>query len=288
MTKDNPEDLSVPYDLSPVHGANLKILKEIDRICRKYEIPYMIDSGTLLGAVRHQGFIPWDDDADVAFTRDNYERFAKVVRKELPKGLKLLEPHQLGGGRAFYDFTPRILYMNSRTHQDGPEMDYYGGRLNHLWVDLFIQDDLPECKVLASCVKALHTLVYGLAMGHRYQLDYSKYGTAGKMAVKILAGVGKRIPMKVIRRLQYGLAVCCNKGKSSLRYYSNYQPDYLYVTIRKQWNDETVDLPFEDTVLMAPKNWDQVLKQIYGDYMELPPADMRVPTHSAIEIQVTG
>ncbi len=124
MTKDNPEDLSAPYDLSPVHGANLKILKEIDRICRKYEIPYMIDSGTLLGAVRHQGFIPWDDDADVAFTRDNYERFAKVVRKELPKGLKLLEPHQLGGGRAFYDFTPRILYMNSRTHQDGPEMDY--------------------------------------------------------------------------------------------------------------------------------------------------------------------
>ncbi len=155
-------------------------------------------------------------------------------------------------------------------------------------MDLFIQDDLPECKVLASCVKALHTLVYGLAMGHRYQLDYSKYGTVGRMAVKILAGVGKRIPMKVIRRLQHGLAVCCNKGKSSLRYYSNYQPDYLYVTIEKQWNNETVDLPFEDTVLMAPKNWDQVLKQIYGDYMQLPPADKRVPTHSAIEIQVTG
>ena len=62
----------------------------------------------------------------------------------------------------------------------------------------------------------------------------------------------------------------------------------LYVTIEKQWNDETVDLPFEDTVLMAPKNWAQVLKQIYGDYMQLPPADKRVPTHSAIEIQVTG
>lgn len=283
-------ELTAPYDLAPVHEANLKILKEIDRICRKYEIRYFIDSGTLLGAVRHQGFIPWDDDADVAFTRDNYEKFAKVVKKELPKGMKLLEPHQLGGGNAFYDFTPRIVYMNSRTHEDGPEMQFYGGRLNHLWVDLFIQDDLPDCRVKAACVRTLHTIIYGLAMGHRYQLDYSKYGAAGRAAVKILAGLGKRIPMKVIRRIQHKLAVRYNgmKKKSKFRYYSNYQPDYLYVTIEKQWNDETVDLPFEDTVLMAPENWDQVLRQIYGDYMQLPPKEKRVPTHSAIEIQVTG
>ena len=277
-----------PYDLAPVHGANLKILKEIDRICRKYEIAYMIDSGTLLEAVRHQGFIPWDDDADVAFTRENYERFAKVVRKELPKGMKLLEPHQLAGGEAFYDFTPRILYLHSKTHEDSPEMQYYEGRLNHLWVDLFIQDDLPQCKVKAAGIRAVHTLICGLAMGHRYELDHSKYGPLAKIAVKILAGAGKRIPMKTIRWLQRRLAVCGNGKNSRLRYYSNYQPDYLHVTIEKQWNDRTVDLPFEDTVLMAPENWDQVLKQIYGDYMQLPPEKERVPTHSAIKIQVTG
>ena len=58
------------YDMSRVHQANLTILKEIDRICRKYNIKYMLDAGTLIGAVRHKGFIPWDDDADVAFTRN--------------------------------------------------------------------------------------------------------------------------------------------------------------------------------------------------------------------------
>ena len=67
------------YDMTKVHEASLEILKEIDRICRKYKIQYMLDSGSLLGAVRHQGFIPWDDDADVAFTRKNYEAFLKVV-----------------------------------------------------------------------------------------------------------------------------------------------------------------------------------------------------------------
>ena len=73
------------FDLTKVHEVNLKLLKEIDRICRKYKIKYALDSGTLLGAVRHGGFIPWDDDVDVMFTRKNYEMFAKVVRRELPR-----------------------------------------------------------------------------------------------------------------------------------------------------------------------------------------------------------
>lgn len=278
--------MSKEYDLTAVHQANLKMLKEIDRICRKYEIQYMLDAGTLLGAVRHKGFIPWDDDADVVFTRENYERFARVVRKELPEGMEFLEPRQLGGGEAFYDFTPRLLYLNSQTHEDEEEMRFYGGKLNHLWVDLFIQDTLPENKAAASFAKLLQTGIYGLAMGHRYRLDYSKYNLVNKVFVAVLASVGKRIPMKTIRRMQRAVAVKDNKKKSRLRYYSNYQPDFLYVTVEKEWCDQVVDLPFEDTVLMAPKGWHQVLTWIYGDYKELPPKEKRVPAHSSIRIKV--
>ena len=274
------------YDLKAVHQANLKILKEIDRICRKHGIQYMLDAGTLLGAVRHKGFIPWDDDGDVAFTRENYERFARVVRRELPEGMEFLEPRQLGGGNAFYDFTPMNLYLNSQTHEDQEEMKFYGGKLNHLWVDLFIQDTLPENKMAASLTKLLQTGIYGLAMGHRYRLDYSKYNLASKALVGVLAAIGKHIPMKTIRRLQRAVAVKDNKSKSRLRYYSNYQPDFLYVTVEKEWCDEVVDLPFEDTVLMAPKGWHQVLTWIYGDYKKLPPKEKRVPSHSSIEIKV--
>ncbi len=274
------------YDLKEVHQANLTILKEIDRICRKYKIKYLLDAGTLLGAVRHKGFIPWDDDADLAFTRANYDAFLKVVRRELPPEMELLEPGDFRGGKAFYDFTARVLYKKSRTHEDSPEMDFYEGKLNHLWVDLFTIDELPEKKGASTITLLLHTVIYGLSMGHRYKLDFKKYSLANKIIVGILALAGKLFPMKMLRTLQHMVAVKDRRGKSGLRYYSNYQPDYLYVTLKKEWCEETVDLEFEDTRLMAPKGWHEVLTWIYGDYKELPPEEMRVPTHSSTKIKI--
>lgn len=275
------------YDLKEVHKANLAILKEIDRICRKYKIKYVLDAGTLLGAVRHQGFIPWDDDADVAFTRPCYDIFLKVARQELPEGMTLLEPKELGGGRAFYDFTARIIYENSQTHENTKEMEYYGGRLNHLWVDLFTIDKLPKGLLAARATRFFHTVVYGLSMGHRYKLEWKKYSPASRVCVAILAAVGKLIPMSALRKLQHFLAVKNWASKSELRYYSNYQPDYLFVTLAAKWCEEVEDLQFEGERLMAPKGWREVLTQIYGDYETLPPKERQVPTHSTMKVRVT-
>lgn len=273
-------------DLTKVHETNLKILKEIDRICRKYKIQYMLDAGTLLGAVRHQGFIPWDDDADVAFTRKNYEAFMKVVKRELPETMELVQPWSFQKGRVFFDFTARIIYKNSRTHEESEEMEFYDGKLNHLWVDLFTIDELPQKKWAARWTLLLHKGIYALAMGHRYHLDYKKYSLVHKVAVGGASTVGKLIPMKVLFRLQQMAARKDGKGKSPLLYYSNYQPDYLYVTLKKEWCEDIVDLEFCDTRLMASRYWHDVLTWIYGDYMTLPPKEQRVPAHSTIEIQV--
>lgn len=273
-------------DLKRVHEANLKLLKEIDRICRKYRIQYMLDSGTLLGAVRHKGFIPWDDDADVVFTRPNYEKFLKVAERELPEGMTLLRPRDLRGGRVFYDFTTRIIYDNSRVHEDNAQMRFYEGKLNHLWVDLFVLDRLPEGKFGAFSAKFFQKVVYGMAIGHRDQIDFSKYSLADKVRVGVLSTVGRLIPMPFLLKLQTVLAAKDRKKKTDKRYYSNYQPDYLYVTLEADWCEKTVDLEFEDTVLMAPKGYDHVLTWIYGDYMKLPPKEKQVPAHSSIEIEI--
>ena len=274
------------FDLTKVHEVNLKLLKEIDRICRKYKIKYMLDGGTLLGAVRHKGFIPWDDDADIAFTRNNYEAFLKVVKRELPDTMELLMPEEFQGGKAFFDFTARVIYKNSRRHEDSPEVRYYEGKLNHLWVDLFIIDELPENKAAAGFTRLLHKSIYLLAMGHRYHLDFSKYSLFHKLAVGGGFAVGKLIPMKLIFRMQHAAALKDKHGRSSLRYYSNYQPDYLYVTVDKSCCDQVEDWDFEDTRLMIPNGWHQILTEVYGNYMEMPPEDKRVPTHSSQQIRI--
>lgn len=299
-----------PYDLTKVHEANLKVLKEIDRICRTYKIKYAMDSGTLLGAVRHQGFIPWDDDVDVVFTRPNYEMFLKVVSRELPEGMHLLLPEELGHGEVFYDFTARIIYENSRVHPDNEQMSFYDGKLNHLWVDLFVLDRLPEKKPAADRAKFLQKVIYGMAMAHRDRLDYSKYGLSDKLRVGVLAALGHLVPMRHLYTLQHRAAVKDGKkdgsrgkkgfcgilgfggSKNAIKksggkwYYSNYQPDYLYVTLEGDWCETTVELEFEGLKFMAPKGYEHVLKQIYGDYRTLPPVDKRVPSHSSVKIQI--
>lgn len=76
------------------------------------------------------------------------------------------------------------------------------------------------------------------------------------------------------------------KKKTKHWYYSNYQPDYLYVTLEGAWCEHAVDLPFEDTKLMVPAGYEHVLEWIYGDYMTLPPVEKRVPAHSSIAIEI--
>ncbi len=196
------------YDMSGVHSANLKILKEVDRICRKYKIRYGLDAGTLIGAVRHHGFIPWDDDADVYFTRSQYEAFCKVAPRELPEGMELLVPDSLPGRKGILSTSPRgsstTTAAATGTRRRWPTTS---GKLNHLWVDLFIIDKLPAGKSAAAMTRFLHKAVYGLAMGHRYHLDFKKYSLPHKIFVGGLAAVGRLIPMRAIFAMQRAVAL---------------------------------------------------------------------------------
>ncbi len=272
--------------MEKVHETELKILKEIDRICKKYGLTYMLDSGTLLGAVRHGGFIPWDDDADVAMLRADYEKFLRVADRELPDSMELVRPEDFTLNQGFYDFTARIIYKNSRTHGQTFEMDYYEGKLNHIWVDIFILDDLPENPVNARFTILLHDIIYGLAMGHRYELDPDKYGTFMGLAVRFLSAIGRFIPLRFLFAAQRRIAIKDHVKYPKKYYYSNYQPDYLQVTLDASWCTPAQDLRFEDTYLSGPKDTDAVLTHIYGDYMTMPPEDKRVPTHSTMQILV--
>lgn len=275
------------YDLTKVHEASLSLLKEIDRICRKYKIRYALDSGTLLGAIRHQGFIPWDDDADVIFTRPQYEMFLKVAERELPKGMSLLRPEELKGGKGFYDFTARIIYENSRMHQENDSrQQFFEGKLNHLWVDLFVLDRLPDAPLAAKATLFVQKVIYGLSMAHRDALDYSQYGLMDKLRVAVLSGVGHLIPMPLLYRLQRQISRKDRNKKTKYWYCSNYAPNWFYVQEKGEWCEQVLDVPFADTRLMVPVGYHEILTLLYGDYMQLPPLEKRVPEHSSMEIEV--
>lgn len=268
------------FDLRQVHQANLEMLREMDRICRKYRLRFFLDSGTLLGAVRHQGFIPWDDDVDIAMPRGDYEKFLRVADRELPEGIGLLRPEQLRGGRAFYDFTARLIYRDSRRFPDSEETRFYEGKLNHLWIDIFVMDAIPDGRLGDRTARLGQKIIYGLAMGHRRRLDYSKYSRIDWLRVHILAGIGRCIPMPWIFRLQRSWSAKDHRKNTKRLYYSNYAPDWLYVTLQRGWIKETAYLPFADTVMPAPGAWDKMLTQLYGDYRKLPPEEKRMPEHS--------
>jgi len=275
------------YGMLALQKVNLYILQEIDRICKKYKINYTLDSGTLLGAIRHGGFIPWDDDADIAMTRSNFEAFRRIVKRELSDKLEFIMPNEFKNGKVFYDFTPRIIYKPSVRHKKNDKRDPYEGKLNHLWVDIFIIDKLPKSKPLQRLTLFSQKLIYLFSMGHRKKLDLKKYKGSMKIAVSVFSIIGKIISMKYLFRLQDRLSKLFYKSrKSSTLYYSNYQPDYIDIKVNKDWYEKYLNIKFEDTVLSIIDEYDSVLQLVYGDYMTPPPKADRIPTHGSMEIEV--
>lgn len=272
-------------EIQKIQKANLFILKEVDRICRKYKIHYLLDAGTLIGAVRHKGFIPWDDDVDIAFLRKDYEKFIEAAKKELPKGLHIWFPTDAAQDNAFYDFTPKIIYEKSRKVLENQETAFYREELNHICVDLFILDEITE-NIIGQKLQILwNKIIYGMAMGHRWHLDFGKYKGVQKLQVKLLAAIGKCISMKTICRWEKGAALRQSSGKSRILYYSNYQPDYVHMTVPKKGSKQVIEMEFEGEKFMVPKGYDRVLKVVYGDYMTPPPPEKRVPTHGNLEAE---
>ena len=168
------------------------------------------------------------------------------------------------------------------------ESSDYDGWLSRSWIqEEFIHlDKLPASPAGAAVTRFVHKAIYGLAMGHRPGLDFKKYSLIHKIFVGGLAGVGRFIPLRLIFAMQRAAALKDRRSRGSRWYYSNYQPDYLYVTLEGSWCEAVEDAAFEDAQLMIPKGWHEVLTEVYGDYMQLPPEEKRVPTHSSQQIEI--
>ena len=271
-----------------MHESDYAMLSEVDRICRKYDIQYYLHGGTMLGAVRHEDFIPWDDDVDILFLREDYEKFLEVYEKEADPRFKLLRFEQYP---QFFDFITKIA-DSELTYEEttfGAE-DFYDHRYSHPTLDLFVFDkEADNHKWQLIRMK----LLYALAMGHRPYVHYSKFSGAMKAVSFVLTTIGKLVPFKTIARKYMMLQTLGGVAKRAVQsgsepadettlFISNEQPDPRYWGLDFDaehliYGPDTAKI--RDKEFPIPKHHDRWLKKTYGDYMSLPPEDKRVPMH---------
>ncbi len=267
--------------LERVHESDFAMLCEVDRICKKHGINYYLHGGTFLGAVRHQDFIPWDDDVDILFLREDYERFLEAFEKDGDKRFRLL---RFEAYPRFFDFISKIA-DSSLTYEKtayGAE-DFYEGRYSHPTLDLFVFD--VEDKNHKLQLMRLR-LLYALAMGHRPYIDYKKFKGIMKAAAFVLSNIGRLIPFKVIAKKYSALQKMGGTARpgddSRLLFISNEQPDPRYWGL--DFDPEHLVFGSDTGIIRGkqfpiPKLHDRWLAKTYGDYMSLPPENKRVPMH---------
>lgn len=129
-------------ELRRMQLIQLELLLEVDRICRKYHISYSVEGGTLLGAVRHGGFIPWDDDVDIAMVRSEYRKFCKVCKKELDQEKYFFQNH---------DTDPEYRWGYAKVLKNGTSFVRYGQEhmkmRRGVYVEIFLMDGIPEGRI---------------------------------------------------------------------------------------------------------------------------------------------
>ena len=246
----------------------LQIIKDIDTVCRNNGITYYLYGGSAIGAVRHQGFIPWDDDLDIIMTHDNYARFLAVAREQLPRGKYFVQE-----GRRDWPLAYSKVKLIG-THVREAEGFAKDATQDGIFVDIFKMDNTSSRKTaqLWQYVCAKYYLCY--------LMNKRSYKTASWQKKMLMAA---SFPLKnaTLRRFFVGQAERYNKlGDTTTFVGSFYEPKRFHTCIfpRRVFGTPKI-VPFEDTMLPIPEDCDAYLRQVFGEYMQLPPVEERQWKH---------
>jgi len=273
-------------NLDMIQNIELKILEEFDRICRKYNINYSVAGGSLLGAIRHSDFIPWDDDIDIDLKCDDFKRLIEILPKELPSEYEFINYNDFG--EYFCDFIPRIFYKNCKvknsfSSEDGKSNLVNDNRINGIFIELYCLHNTNRKCVKKQIFKT--KIIYGLAMGHRYfKFNSDKYSFFERIAVNVLSNAGKHLKIKTIFRLY---EKNCNliKEKNSNMFFKPSVP--LAVQEKnifpKEYFSKYESHIMRNNMVSIPTDYNKILVSLYGDWKSLPPEDERKPSHFNLE-----
>lgn len=258
-------------ELRKLQLVQLEILKVIDDICQKYDIKYSLYAGTLLGAVRHKGFIPWDDDLDICMSRREYNRFIQIWDRVKPEGYILQNKEN---SPAFGQSFTKIRKEHTTFLQfEWEKNQYHTG----IFVDIFPIDRMPEGKLQYAMFK-WNCMLYQL-----YTREYipAKSGKVTQFATAAILKCTPKAARPKLRRMLLN-AITQNNDNKKCRTVAIETMGSLKAKYSVDMLDSYTRLPFEDGEFMCFAGWDEHLKCKFGNYMQLPPESERAWKHHPI------
>ena len=271
-------------DFRKMQLTELDMLVEFDKVCRKYNINYVLFGGSLLGAVRHQGYIPWDDDADIGMLREDYETFKKH-KDEMNPNICFFQDH---------DTDPEYRWGYGKLRRTGSTYIRVGQEhlkcKTGIFVDVFPMDDIP-LSIVGQIFQDLHCYCLRKILWS----EVAKENTVGfwKVWFTLLSKIpvdfafhGYEKYSKKSRNSSLNRVRCLGFPATGMLYKKN--PLSERYGMPKSWFTDRAEYMFEEKKLYSSKDYDTVLKYIYGDYMKLPPEDQREPHSPCSEIVFPG
>ncbi|MBR3362388.1 MAG: LicD family protein [Bacilli bacterium] len=260
-------------NLRELQLCELDILKEVVKICNRHNLTYYMMGGTFLGAIRHKGFIPWDDDVDISLNREEYDKLLEILPKELPNNYKI---DNFLTNKDSLIYATRVENSLIKVKDNSASIK----KIRNAWIDIFPLDGMPNNTI----IRKLHEfrLLY-LRLKFKYS-TFSETVTQNKkdrsIHEKILVTIGNYTKIekildknKCLKDLDKALRKYEYKNSN---YVVNFMGAYKFKEMFKKAIYEKYKLyDFENTKLNAPENYNFVLTQMYGNYMQIPQKDMQ-------------
>lgn len=266
-------------ELSKIQNIEIDVLKEVDAICRKHDIPYSLGYGTLIGCIRHKGFIPWDDDIDICVFRKDMEKFKKACQEEL-------------SDKYFYqshDTDKEYCYLWDKIRvNDTLFKETFLGKYNMhhgMFIDVFPIDNISDSKFQY--------------MRQYYAFRFYKTGLMVKY-VDHKARSGKKRIFAEILRIAYAPFSREFLYKQSVKHMTKYSDKktkrsinfagarHINTFFPRRYYEQLMEKEFAGNQFFVPKKYHQMLTKFYGNYMEFPPVEDRKTVHDLLALKFPG
>jgi len=258
----------VKIKIEELKKIQLDILKDIDNFCKKNNIKYWLDYGTLIGAIRHSGYIPWDDDIDIGMLREDYDKFLK----EYNKNNNQYQFISCENDKDYLFPFGKVIDTNTILY----EPDENGIKIG-VYVDIFVHDKASDNNLDNKKSYQKRDLYNKLRIAQIFPNLYDK--TSLK---KRLLRFFVNLYLKFLPKNYYTKKIIKNSMKYNNKDTSKIA-DFIApyeVVVDKKIFDKTIDVTFEKNKYPAPIGYDEYLRTIYGDYMKLPPKEKRISNHN--------